>query len=204
MKPGHLVPFSKILSRHLVEFLIVGGGAVRQFYPSEPQDVDLLLMSRKYEAAVRALEQDPDVESFSWESRGLATGYFRTCKRLVRFDLIDPGAFSGNRSGDQFFEYVSDYGSVSSKAGRVATVPVVWYMRLALEGEAWTAHVPKIIRDIQAGAPWSFQKSVRRIARRFGTLTRVDERLRLVRTSAVRGGLLAFEDRASNRVRDLT
>jgi hypothetical protein len=190
MNPEFVSDFAVVLRRNHIRYVIVGGAAVWRYYPSESQDVDALLVARDYARAVRILDKDPSVESFSEEEGRMATGHFHSRFRLVRFDLLDPSAFSGARSGDAFFEYVARHGSELSNEGRVATVPVVWYMRLAIEGDAWTAQVGKILRDVRAGAPWALKARVLRIARHFGLAPLVSERWRMVEEGGRRTGLL--------------
>ena len=190
MNAEHVRDFGRILRRNEIQFVIVGGAAVRHFVPSESQDVDALLLAKEYRRAVRAFDKDPAVVSFSDEAGEMATGHFHSRFRLVRFDLLNPGAFSGSRSGDEFFLYVARHGSVPTPDGRVARVPIVWYMRLVIEGEAWQAQVSKILRDLRAGAPWLQIGAVRRIAHRFDTAERISQRLPIVADAALRLGLL--------------
>jgi len=197
MNPDHVHDFMAILARNSIRSVIVGGAAVRRSYPSESQDVDALVMTKQYGAAVRALDKDPSVVSFSHERNQMATGHFHTRYRLVRFDLLDPTAFAGTSAGDDFFDYVARHGSVLTEDGRMAKVAVVWYMRLVIEGDSWTAQVGKILRDLRAGVPWETTSGVRRIARRFGVGQRVDQRLLTVEDAARLAGLLPSKGRTS-------
>jgi hypothetical protein len=101
---------------------------------------------------------------------------------LVRFDLLDPAAYSGRRSGADFFGYVTRYESDPSPLGRMARPPVVWYMRAVID--RWELYVPKILRDLRAGAPWSTVDGVRRIARRNGVEAVLEPRLESIRRAA--------------------
>jgi hypothetical protein len=189
MNPDHVRGFGEILRRNSIRFVLVGGAAVRHFYPSESQGVDALLMAKGYDRAIELLDKDAAVVSFAREEGRMATGHFHSRFRLVRFDLLNPEAFSGSHSGDSFFDYVSRSGSLSSDGIRLATVPVVWYMRLAIEGDAWTAQIAKILRDVRAGAPWGLKRDVMRVARRFGLGSRTSERWLVVEESARRARL---------------
>ena len=193
MNREHVRAFMKILERHQIRHILVGGAAVMVAFPSESRDVDVLLLARTYEKGVDALDHDPSVVSITRESGQMAGGHFMVGPTLVRFDLLDPGAFSGRRSGDEFFDYVARYGSRAGPEGRVATVPVVWYMRLVIEGDAWLVQVQKILRDLRAGAPWSLMTRVRVLARRFGEDAKISARIERVRIEAERAGLLAAQ-----------
>ncbi len=177
MRPEHVPAFAQILRRNKVRYIIVGGSAVLHFYPSESRAVDALLLAREYGRAVSLIDKDPAVVSFSSGDGEMASGRFLSRKSVVRFDLLNPEAFSGARPGDAFYDFVSRHGSIPTEDGRLATVDVVWYMRLVIEGEAWRVQVPKILRDIRAGAPWSVVDKSLRIARRFGTQERLRGRV---------------------------
>ncbi|HEV2165823.1 MAG TPA: hypothetical protein VGS23_02415 [Thermoplasmata archaeon] len=190
MNRAHVKAFSGILKRQGIRFVIVGGAAVAQVYPSETRDVDVLLLAHEYRKGVDVLDHDPSIASMTREDNEMSGGHFVVGHALIRFDILNPEAFSGSRSGDEFFEYVLRSGSRKTAEGPVAKVAVVWYMRLVLEGDAWLVQVQKIMRDLRAGAPWSLQKEVRRIAKRFGMLARLEDRLVLVKQEAERAGLL--------------
>ena len=194
MNRDHVRAFARILERHRLRFIVVGGAAVFRAYPSESRDVGALLLTREYARGIESLDRDPSVVAMTREPGETAGGHFLVGTTVVRFDILDPAAFSGTRAGDEFFDYVYRYGSRDAPEGRVATVPVVWYMRLVIEGEAWQVQVQKILRDLRAGAPWSRMADVRRIARRFGRETRVGERIVRVREEGRRAGVLPYPD----------
>lgn len=189
MNRNHLKAFAKILGRHGIRYIVVGGAAVADRYPSETRDVDVLLLAQAYTKGVDALDHDPSIVSMTREDDEMAGGHFIVGPTLVRFDMLNPEAFSGSRGGDEFFEYVVRHGSHNSAVGRVAEVGVVWYMRLVIGSDAWLVQVQKVLRDLRAGAPWDLTSHVRRIARRFGTQAILGERLILVEEEAVRAGL---------------
>ena len=190
MSPDLLRDLAWVLKRTDTRFVRVGEAAIRSFYPSEAQDVNVLLMARGYERTIRRIREAPSVVSFAREENRMATGFFDSRFRRVRFYLINPGAFSGPRSGDEFFDYVWRYGSVPGGEFRVATVAVVWFMRLAIEGDSWTAQAARILRDLRTGASWKLMRPVRRIADRFCAGPRVSERLVHLEDAARRAGLL--------------
>lgn len=190
MNREHVQAFTKILERNRIPHILVGGAAVMAVYASESRDVDALLLAREYDHGVEALDHDPSIVSITRESGEMAGGQFMVGPTLVRFDLLNPEAFSGQRTGDDFFDYVFRYGSREGPEGKMATVPVVWYMRLVIEGDAWLVQVQKILRDMRAGAPWSLMTQVRRIATRFGEDARLKERIGRVRQEAERARLL--------------
>jgi len=195
MKLEHVGGLADILRRNRVRFVIVGGAAVLRSFPSESRDVDALVMTRDYERATEQLDKDPGVVSFTNEGDEMAGGHFLSQGALIRFDLLNPEAFSGERNGDDFFDYVVRWRSTATEVGRVASVPLVWYMRLVIDNENWAIQVPKILRDLRAGAPVALFAEVRRVARRFGVLGRVEPRIEFVRDAAMRAGLLPYGPR---------
>lgn len=198
MNRAHVRAFSKVLTRNKIRFVVVGGAAVFEVYPSETRDVDVLLLAREYSRTVEALDHDPSIVAMTRESGEMAGGHFLVGPEVVRFDLLNPKAFSGSHAGDDFFDYVLRHGSRTTPDGRVATVPVVWYMRLVIEGESWLVQVQKILRDLRAGAPWSLMVAVRHVASRFGEEARLRERIGRVREEAERAGLLHRSDRGAS------
>ncbi|HEV2519384.1 MAG TPA: hypothetical protein VGX00_02020 [Thermoplasmata archaeon] len=189
MNRNHVRKFATILNKHGIHYVIVGGAAVAEVYPSESRDVDVLLMTREYARGVDALDHDPSIVSMSRDDSEMAGGHFVVGHEVVRFDVLDPSAFSGRRPGDTFFDYVARFGSRGTADGRVAKVGVVWYTRLVIESDAWLVQVQKILRDLRAGAPWALTKDVHRIARRFGVQTRIMDRLEFLQQEAERAGL---------------
>lgn len=182
--------FSKIMERHDVTFIVVRGAAVFEAYQSESADVDVLVLAKDYERVVREVDKDPSVISMTKESGEMAGGHFMAGPSIVRFDLLNPEAFSGKRPGDDFFDYVLKHGSSLRSKVSYATVPVVWYMRLVIEEDAWLVQVQKILRDMRAGAPPDILKDVRRIARSFSLGDMMEPRLSRVTEEARRVGLI--------------
>ncbi|MCI4347238.1 MAG: hypothetical protein L3J97_01300 [Thermoplasmata archaeon] len=146
-------------------FLIVGGAAVARAVPSETEDVDLMLAVSDFGRVIRSLAKDPT--AYVEKVGAIAGGFLIAGDRRIEFDLLDPSAFSGERSAVEFFDYVFRYRSRAGPEGRYAAPPVVWYMRLMVPD--WLTYVQKILRDLRAGAPWSWMEIVLDIARRFGT-----------------------------------
>ncbi len=189
MNPVQIERFAEVLRRHRAHFVVVGGAAVFQEYPSESRDVDALLMTKEYARVVEEVDHDPAVVSMTREAGQMAGGHFVVDQSLVRFDLLDPQPFAGRRPADDFFDYVARFGSRERNGLRFARTATVWYMRLVLPGEAWRVQVPKVLRDVRAGAPWSLLTTVGRIGRRFGVHDRLLPRLRVLREQAQRVGL---------------
>lgn len=188
MNPTDLPTFVEILHRHQVEFIIVGGAAIEAEIPSVSRDIDALVLSRDYARAARELGTDPKVVSISNEPGSLASGHFLSSGTLVRYELLDPTAYSGTRSGEMFFEFVRRYHGRTTKMGTVARPWVVWYMRLVIED--WRTYVEKILRDLRAGAPWGWIGKVRVVALKLGTADRIAPRIDELREVVRLAGLL--------------
>lgn len=182
MIPTQAREFARILRRNGVGFVFVGGVAIEQRFPSATQDFDVMVLPTGYERAVRLVDRDPAVVSFSRGPAEMPGGHVLVAGTVVRFDLLDPAAYSGNRSGEEFYRFVVRYHSDASELGRVARPEVVWYMRLVIED--WEVYVSKILRDLRAGAPWSIVPKVERIAHRFGVRPKVRTRIEQLREDA--------------------
>lgn len=199
MRPNDLPAFAKILARHRVGFILVGGAAVERFIPSSSRDVDALVLPREYARAVRELDHDPEVVSISKEPGSLVSGHFIASGSLIRFDLLEPNAYSGDRTGEEFYQYVGHYRAVEQEGLTIAKPPVVWYMRLTIDD--WRTYVPKILQDLQSGGDLRWLDEALDVANRFGRGPAVAERVAEVRAAGkVLGiGVPQTEERGSQR-----
>ncbi|MGA7860716.1 MAG: hypothetical protein WCB19_02530 [Thermoplasmata archaeon] len=166
-------------------YLVVGGLAVEQKVPTATEDVDLLLAVADYERVVAALVADPSVQID--EGRLISGGFMDGGDGKVDFDLLNPVAFAGKRSGEEFFDFVYRSRSYESPLGRTADPQVVWYMRLMVPD--WETYIQKIVRDLGNGAPWKWVDDVRRIADRFGAETTVGGRIGALKGAALVAGI---------------
>lgn len=178
-----------MLRRNDVPFVFVGGVAIEQRFPSATEDLDVMVLPDGYARAVGRVDRDPSVVSMSRGPAEMPGGHVLIRGNLVRFDLLDPAAYSGTRTGEAFYRYVVRYHSDRTELGRVARPEVVWYMRLVIE--PWELYVSKILRDLRAGAPWSIAGKVERIAEHFGVRSVVRARLGHLREDARLVGLLS-------------
>jgi len=175
MKPDEASEFAQILRRNHIDYIFVGGTAILHRYPSHTFDFDVMVLPRDFARGVEAVDKDPSVASMARAPASMPGGHVIVRGSLVRFDLLDPAAYAGTRTGEHFYRYVRRYASEPSPIGRVATPAVVWYMRLVIDRHE--LYFPKLIRDLRAGVPWSTTDEVRRIAKRFGVADIVGERI---------------------------
>lgn len=174
--------FAQILRRNEIDYVFVGGTAIRLHYPSETFDFDVMVLPSDFSRAVATVDKDRAVASMDRGPASMPGGHVIVRGALVRFDLLDPAAYAGNRTADEFYSYVRRYASDPSPIGRAARPSVVWYMRLIIDRHE--LYFPKILRDLRAGVPWSTLDEVRRIARRFGLADRVAQRVVTLETVA--------------------
>jgi hypothetical protein len=167
--------FARILRRNRIDYIFVGGVAIHVHYPSETIDFDVMVLPSDFRAAVERVDRDPAVASMRRGPGSMPGGHVIVKGELVRFDLLDPAAYSGNRTGSEFYAYVRRYASERSSIGRVARPAAVWYMRVVID--RFELYFPKILRDLRAGVPPSTMDEVRRIATRFGVRSVVAPRL---------------------------
>lgn len=166
--------FARLLTRHGIRFVVVGGQAVARRVQTATEDIDVLVLVEDLGATVADLAKDSAVKCIDAPASGMAGGQVRVGGAYVDFDLLDPASYSGNRPGPDFFAYVLRYGSSEG----YATPPVVWYMRLVAGDKG--VYGSKIATDIRNGAPVAWLDEARRIARRFRTLARVDSGIAFV------------------------
>jgi len=174
--------FAEILRRNGVDYIFVGGTAILRRFPSETLDFDVMVLPRDFARAVRAVDNDPSVGSMTRVPATMPGGHVIVRGSLVRFVLLDPASYAGTRDPRDFYRYVRRYASEPSPIGRVATPAVVWYMRLVID--PYELYLPKILRDLRAGVPWSTTYGARRIARRFGVADVVAQRLEALESVA--------------------
>ena len=174
--------FAQILRRNAIDFVFVGGVAIAQRFPSATQDFDVMVLPKGYARAVERIDRDPAVVSMSRGPAEMPGGHVLVRGTLVRFDLLDPAAYSGVRRGEEFYGFVARYRSDLTDLGRIARPEVVWYMRLVID--QWVVYVSKILRDLRAGAPWSIATKVDRIAHRFGVQRMIRERMEHLKEDA--------------------
>lgn len=175
--------FARILRRNGVDYVFVGGVAIGAHFPSETFDFDVMVIPRDFKASVARVDRDPAIVSMGRDPGSMPGGHVIVKGELVRFDLLDPGAYSGARSASDFYTYVRRHGSEPSPLGRIARPAVVWYMRLVIDGHE--LYYSKILRDLRAGVPPSTVGAVRRLAIHFGVgalvAPRVDRLVELAR-----------------------
>ena len=166
MKPDYASEFAGILRRNHIDFIFVGAKAIFRRYPSQTFDFDVMVLARDFARGVAAVDKDPSVASMSRSPVTMPGGHVIIRGPSVRFVLLDPAAYAGACTGEDFYAYVRRYASDSSPIGRIAKPAVVWYMRLVIDRHE--LYVPKMVRELRAGVPWSTVDEVRRIAKRFG------------------------------------
>lgn len=165
---------TEFLSGKGFRVLVVGGMAMQLQHVAVTQDVDLLLTVRDFSRLDEVLRGDPLVTDLK-VSKMMAVGGLRTSSGIVRFDMLDPRAYSGTKSGDTFFDFVDGRWSEVTSIGRVVRPAVVWYMRMLVPGELY---LDRIMRDIEEGAKVEWLDQALEIATHFGTSKLVKEKLR--------------------------
>lgn len=182
MKPSDVAAFAKVMGRHQIPFILVGGAAVQHFLPSSTRDVDVLVLSKAYRTAADALDHDPSVVAIAREPGSFVSGTFFSGGTLVRFDLLDAAAYSGDLKGEEFYAYVERYQSERREGIVVARPCVVWFMRLAIQD--WRTYVPKVLQDLLSGAQDRWLDDAIAVAHKFGMGALLTERVKEVREAA--------------------
>lgn len=166
-----------ILQRHGIRFAVVGGQAVAQSAATTTRDVDVMVTTDDYRAAIERLGRD-DAVTLAIEG-GPVTRFGIQALHGAPLDLIDAGFFAGTRSGTEFFAFLLEEESFEKDGVRYASPAIVWYTRLMTK--RWRAYAEKIVTNVVDGLPADRLERVEEIARRFGTSEEIRERIAYVR-----------------------
>ncbi|MGI0132112.1 MAG: hypothetical protein ACREDK_03320 [Thermoplasmata archaeon] len=166
------------LQRLGVRYVVVGGGAVARAYAVATEDVDVLVAAEDYATTLAKLRKSPMV---GWveDSPRMATVRFNLEGGKFELDVIDTTMYSGNKEPDAFVRYVRSHASKEVHGVRYASVPAVWYMRLACPD--WQVYTDKVQRDIAFGVPAALLDDATAIGQRFGLGAKIRDRAGIVR-----------------------
>ncbi len=165
-----------------VPYLLVGGEAVvSSGVFSQTQDLDVMVAVRNFAEMIRKLKADPlfgTPDRVGWVAKyELRFGPRPT--DYSEFDLLNGKKYCGDRTPDEFFDYLMESWVVPSAFGPSAQIPAVWYTRLMVK-DAGAKYVRKVVRDIRAGASIDLFDEVREIARYCGTEAQIAPRIEQV------------------------
>jgi hypothetical protein len=171
-----------ILKKHGIRFVVVGGQAIARTAATTTHDVDVMVATDDFANTNSYLREEKDL-AFDWEDKQIAR--FRILSLGgVPLDVINAAAFSGVKSGQEFFGFLTSEGSTESEGIAYATPEVVWYTRLLTK--RWKAYAEKIITNVIDGVAADRLKKVDEIAQRFGTEVTIHMRLAYVREELAR------------------
>lgn len=157
----------------------MGGASLERGFPIGTGDIDVAVALKDYPRVLETLRRHPRVRAV--EDLGTMAGCeFRIGTRWVDVEFLHPRPFAGERSPDDFIDYVRRHRSERTDVATFAAPEVVWYMRLAI-GD-WEVYVQKILRDVRAGVPPSLLDKVLDIAKHFGVLEVLAPRVERART----------------------
>jgi hypothetical protein len=154
-----------------VSYIVVGGQAVHEAAVySGTIGVDVMVAFRDYDSIIVRLKEDekfgtPDLAS--WVAKyEVSTGPRHD--DVTEVDVLNGKKYCGNRTADEFFDYILSGWTVPTGLGPAARIAAVWYTRLMVDNRG-DAYVRKVVRDIRAGAPTGDLDDALRIADHFGT-----------------------------------
>lgn len=179
---------SVILHRHAIRFVVIGGQAVARKSATATHDVDVMVATADYPLTVFRLRSDKAL-AFDWENP--QTARFRILALGgVPLDIVNAATFSGSRSAEEFFRFLSEEGSAEADGVPYATPAVVWYTRLLTK--RWRAYAEKIVTNVIDGLSADHLREVEAIGRKFGTEKTLRERLVYVRDELARPDVQAL------------
>jgi hypothetical protein len=171
-----------ILRRQNIHYVVVGGQAIAQKAATTTRDVDVMVATDDYRTTLARLRTESEL-TLDWEDDQIARFRIRSAGG-VPLDVINSAAFSGNKSGAEFFQYLTHDGSAEADGVAYATPEVVWYTRLLTK--RWKAYAEKIVTNVIDGVSPGRLDRVQEIARHFGTETTMRERIAYVREELAR------------------
>jgi hypothetical protein len=171
-----------ILRRQGIRFVVVGGQAIAQKAATTTHDVDVMVATLDFGKTVERFRGEKDL-TFDWSDDQIARFRIRSVGG-VPLDVINAAAFAGNKSGAEFFRYLTQDGSIEDDGVAYATPEVVWYTRLLTK--RWKAYAEKIVTNVIDGVSSGRLNKVEEIARRFGNEATLQERIAYVREELAR------------------
>jgi hypothetical protein len=175
----------RILRRHDIRYVIVGGQAIAQEAATATRDVDVMVTTADYHGAVARLAEDGEL-TLAWEG-GAVTRFGIKDLRGAPLDIVDAGVFAGKKTGEEFFDFLVQEESSETDGIRYVSPEAVWYTRLLTK--RWKAYAEKIVTNVIDGLPAEGLRQVEAIAEKFGTDATIGDRIAYVRAELKRPDL---------------
>ena len=158
-----------------LDYLVVVGSALEaKGYEIGTEDIDFVITPKGFDEIDDELERSSRFRMIDKIKTMIETKFFfENAWRTVEF--LDPGYFSGERSPDEFIDYVKRYRSDKEKVGYVVNPEVVFFMRLMVTD--WEIYVQKILRDIKAGLSIGLLEDVIKISENLGVREKIEPRV---------------------------
>lgn len=159
------------LHRLDIDFLLVGGSAI-------VDQIDFVLTPKEFDEIEERLEKNSRFIVRDSIKTMVGTEFmYENSWRTVEF--INPTHFSGNKTADEFVEYVKRYRSKKTDIGHIANPEIVFFMRLMVND--WEIYIQKILRDIKAGLPLDILNEVMAISKTLGVEEKMNPRIEKTR-----------------------
>jgi predicted nucleotidyltransferase len=172
----------EILRRQKIQYVVVGGQAIAQQAATATRDVDVMVATNDFRTTIRRLQSEKEL-TMDWEDDQIARFRIRSAGG-VPLDVINSSAFSGTKTGEEFFRFLTSDGSSPVDGVLYATPEVVWYTRLLTK--RWKAYAEKIVTNVIDGVSSGRLNKVEEVARRFGSEATIHERIAYVREELAR------------------
>ncbi len=167
----------RILRRHGIRYVVVGGQAIAQSAATATRDVDVMVTTADYRAALARLGADTELTQ-AWDG-GAVTRFGIRGAGGTPLDVVDAGVFAGTRTADEFFDFLVHEESTEADGIRYVSAAAVWYTRLLTK--RWRVYAEKIVTNVLDGVSPERLDQVEAIARRFGTDAVLRPRIEYVR-----------------------
>lgn len=158
-----------------LDFVVVGGSAIEEEgYDISTSDLDFVLTPKEFHRIEERLEDSSKFRIRDRVKTIIETGFmFENSWRTVEF--LDPSYFSGEKTPEEFIDYIKRYRSKKKDIAYVAKPEIVFFMRLMVVD--WEIYIQKILRDMKAGLPRDILDDVIEIGGYLGVQDRIKERV---------------------------
>jgi hypothetical protein len=172
--------FLRRLSKEGYRPILIGGLAIEAAGFGGTKDADALVAAEEFDGIEFLRKGGFRIFSAAgWVTNGELTLPDGT---VIPFDVLNPAKFVGRgHSGAEFFKF-AERTARRTRYGLVATPALVYYTRLLVAGSHGELYIERIRRDLDGGAPSEWLRNATRIARRFGTETKVRRKVKRILT----------------------
>lgn len=159
-----------------VDYVIVGGSAlVERDKPIGTSDVDFAIAPEDFDEITEKLKENPRFQRTE-KMDPMISVEFQVNGAWRTVEFLNPKYFSGEKTPEEFIDYLKNYRSRKTSKGYVVDPEIVWYMRLVISD--WEIYIQKILRDVRAGMDPTLLDKVLEVAEALGEKEKLEPRVK--------------------------